>query len=1261
MKPLDKHYLWMQFWLKIHTKNSSEFQSFFEDIMQKAFPDFQKIRPYGKEGDGGNDGYIKSLGAYYQVYAPSRPGMKDADAAKKFVTDFEKLKSEWNEVSEVKKFYLVYNDKNLGSIQKIEAAITNLQKKNPTIEFELFNAIKLERIFWGLDEVEIINLGFHIDARQAISNAYEYLEQIELALDRENPIHAFTIHIQVENIIHSLQDEQLKFEYELLKGRCLQKLEKIQDAKKCFEDLSNKLLDDPRPKLYLAELFLFDKDYDKNKSILEQPNNSHWLGKLEELVRKSHLNEEIDFSLIDEKMFPDNTRIKSSFYCLYAGFYNKAGDVVQADSFIENAIQLNPDRLINYEVRLSFIAERIFKDIDRNENYKSDISSILEEIASINNKFSELGGIRSRSKASLLIIELNAYRILEERIKVEQIVKKIFELIFDCYFDLHTERILLSVLWGVYLPKEEFEKLLHYLSQTKIQMSDELSQTLIIQFNFHNKLFDDGKKFFTDRNDLKYISFIENIENKETEKIISFLKDYMHFAVGFSNSYNSDQSLRKLIIENLPQDDHQTKERLLCLLYGEEEDYDNAFRILKKIDLSHLKYFEYRELLLIVQKKKAWDIEITLIDKLLLYETDPKIQLNLKLQLFNAHTNLNDDLGAIKIGVKLLEEQANQSCMTPENKEALLAHTIQAFLRRGDDDRAFEILTQYQFLSISPEFNISIECDVFLKKKLPRSAINSIINALKKKKRLSPEEYASLFFLLVQIENQYKLNLDSLEKVGPNCFVKLKNQDWWYYIGEEEELDATRIGNNHNNYKLFIEKSIGGEIDFSTKYSSQQLNEVIELIYNTEQYIFWQIRYNFEKLSKEERWDGARMIEVPPKDNSIDTKYLEAFLQDEQEKRNPLFKLYCESNVPLALLAVNEGSLMHAIGKVVQESKGFIKCSTGAIDEMEKQKITVQGILKNNLPFYLDGTSALFLSELGFFEKIHHFLPNIRTPQSVIKFLLDVANRFRPNLGEGGTLGYARGQIIVSSLNIEKNKLIHSNLMNSIKILESKNSNLIAVSMANKQDCLSESKVFPELSDACILAQEKSIPVLTEDYLYLQMNAVETKKKEPEYFSSINLLRVLYELGKISYDIYLNYFGYLSSYRVRFLSFNSDDIKKAIFGEGKLFTVNPGNISNFNFPLTLSEEYGVSFNSAFNVILTFLFNIIIDDSIPIDVAEKIYAEILYQLPREKNKRQFGSMLLNVCSKKIKAEFKLILSKTIQEKIDRLKTLTNVFN
>ena len=95
----DKNYLRLQFWNRIYKKNGTEFQSFFEDIMKIAFPDFQIIKPYGNKGDGGNDGYRPDKGIYYQVYSPDNPSEKEAEAAKKLKADFHKLKSNWDKIT----------------------------------------------------------------------------------------------------------------------------------------------------------------------------------------------------------------------------------------------------------------------------------------------------------------------------------------------------------------------------------------------------------------------------------------------------------------------------------------------------------------------------------------------------------------------------------------------------------------------------------------------------------------------------------------------------------------------------------------------------------------------------------------------------------------------------------------------------------------------------------------------------------------------------------------------------------------------------------------------------------------------------------------------------------------------------------------------------------------------------------------------------------------------------------------------------------
>lgn len=160
------------------------------------------------------------------------------------------------------------------------------------------------------------------------------------------------------------------------------------------------------------------------------------------------------------------------------------------------------------------------------------------------------------------------------------------------------------------------------------------------------------------------------------------------------------------------------------------------------------------------------------------------------------------------------------------------------------------------------------------------------------------------------------------------------------------------------------------------------------------------------------------------------------------------------------------------------------------------------------------------------------------------------------------------------------------------------------------------------------------MPVLTEDFLYLKMNELETNKKAPKYFSSLALLRVLYEIRKITFDEYLDYFGYLSSYRFRFLSVHSNDIEKAVFGDGIIKTVKPENIRKLNFPLTLSEEYGVPFQTAFSVVANFLLKILLDDSIIVEIAERIFIEILESFPSEKSKKDLGQIFLIFCQRVI---------------------------
>jgi hypothetical protein len=1273
MKPLDNNYLSLQFKNKILLKSGTEFQTFFEDIMEKAFFDFQKIRPYGNMGDGGNDGFREKIGVYYQVYAPIDPRIKDAEAARKIHEDFQKLKIHWSGIAKIKEYNFVLNDKYGGTIQLLEKAKGSLKKDNPDIDFKLFLANDLEKVFFELNDSDILRLGFSIDQRDAISNAYAYMKNVSVELDRENVNFAQKILVNSKDIVSGLNDESLSLEYEILECRCLRKLERVDEAKRKYKNLSKRFPEEPRSFLGLAEIYLNDNDFDKNKEFLEKAeriDDTFWLLKIGQLIRKFHLREKFDPTNIIEKNIPYDPKIKANFYRLYALFYEGMGNSTKADSYIEKAIYLNPDMFLNYFVKLSLIENRLFlcQDISLKLNKSQEL---LEEVEEVENKFIECGDIGDRNKALLNLRKIHALWTQENIPRIEKISQKAFRFLLSCYFDKIIEYKFIDLLNFVCLPNKDLNQLLEYLKKSKKAISDDLSKELIIQFYINKTLFSAGKKFFEETTNQKYFDFVSDLENKNYEKILKLLENDIPFAVTIASTFKNIPELREKIIEKLPDDKNIQKQKLLLLLNFDDEDFDEAFKILKQIDLSSLSYIECRPILQIVQKKNAWDFEIIILQKLLEKEINEKKRFELNLQLLSAYLNLEKHPDVIELGEQLLQEDSEKNILDPKEKEALLNNTIIACFERGKIDKKIftkskELLGKYSLAEPSFEFKTGTEARLYLNNNEAENALKSVTEGIKIKKVLSPNEYAKLYFLLViEIVGQTGLTLDSLDKVKENSFVKLRNKDQWYFIGDDNELDAIPIPKTSTKYQSFIDRMVGDKIVFEHKYNpSKNREEVVCNIFSIEKYVTWQTVQNFQKLSKDGDLDYVQMIEMPQKEETIDFENLLKFLGDLHKRTEPFFKIYCKDNIPLSMLAMNEGGLTDAIGLIQQENKGFINCSNGTIEEFEKQKEIAKNVIAKKMPFYIDGTSALFLSEIGVFHKIHNYLPNLKVPQSVINLLADITDKFGDRACQYGHLGYVQGKIHFSSIEKDKRDLIQSNFIASINILELKPENIGVISSANKMDCFLEKEVPDELCDACILAQKEDLPLLTEDFLYLTMNQLQTEKKKPEYFSSLALMRVLYEGKQLNFSEYLEYFGYLSSYRFKFLFFDSDDIEKAVFGDEKIKTVSPENVRKFNFSLTLSEEYGVQTQTAFTVLGRFLFKVLMDNAVTVDIAEKIFIEIIESLPTEMNKKDFGQTLLRLCYRTIEdKKSKLIIvpnTHLIHEKIDKLQQATEIY-
>ena len=146
------------FKLKVLECKGLAFQDLFERVMEKAEPEFRKVKPYGKEGDKKNDGFVPSRGAYYQVYAPEKPNEKDAAAAKKMVGDFEGLVSYWDGKFEVKEFSFVFNDEYRGKSSLLYAALAEIRERYKHIDCKVFYCEDLQRAFLSLSDQDLIEI-----------------------------------------------------------------------------------------------------------------------------------------------------------------------------------------------------------------------------------------------------------------------------------------------------------------------------------------------------------------------------------------------------------------------------------------------------------------------------------------------------------------------------------------------------------------------------------------------------------------------------------------------------------------------------------------------------------------------------------------------------------------------------------------------------------------------------------------------------------------------------------------------------------------------------------------------------------------------------------------------------------------------------------------------------------------------------------------------------------------------------------------------
>lgn len=220
----------LYFKLKIFEKYGTSFQSFFSRIMDNYDNSFTPVD--GASGDGGNDGYIPSLGHYFQVYAPSSSDVTGSItqssvnyATDKLEEDFQKLCSNWGEV---KHYSFVMNDRFGGQPPKVGQKLLEMAKKYPNTVFDYYGAHYLHKIFMDFsDEIKEKIIGFPIfdtvnidcfDSDALGETIYYILEQTSkpLSFGLNNPVApTFDKKLEFNNLCQQFQSELRTCSYQI--------------------------------------------------------------------------------------------------------------------------------------------------------------------------------------------------------------------------------------------------------------------------------------------------------------------------------------------------------------------------------------------------------------------------------------------------------------------------------------------------------------------------------------------------------------------------------------------------------------------------------------------------------------------------------------------------------------------------------------------------------------------------------------------------------------------------------------------------------------------------------------------------------------------------------------------------------------------------------------------------------------------------------------------------------------------------------------
>lgn len=1087
--------------------------------------------------------------------------------------------------------------------------------------------------------------------------------EVEMLLSKNNMREATIMLKSIEAIVESVLEGQEIIKLRILKANAFSKAGDIEEAKEMYENISKGFPEDMQPQLSLAEIYLNEEKFDKNKKILDVlekkfPDNPKI--KIQKILRKIRLNEEILFDKNDLATHDDKDR--ASFYRLYSIYFNKKKDRSNRDAFIDRSIDITPDNLNGHLVKIGFIEADFF------ENKDFSMTAIQKTLDRINNYEEALQSkgftLKGRDRVDLLARKLSiislAYREHHAyQGELEQSAECFFQEVLQCHFDFFIDSALSFMIRQVFpASKPKLDEFLRYLEASEKPASESLAKGLLITILPFSDFFERVGNYFKKCGYQKYQEALNALKNKRINDMPEDMLMDSNLIADFIMRLQ-DPDIVNLFVEKISEKYKASEPLVLLTYYLKEKNYGEVIKIIDSIDLTN-DQLNFNHLKLIGETAKNEnvnrpDIAVQAFEKALEKELIESEEVIIKGELFSIASTIGDVIRITRYAEELLQKD-----LPSEKKQVLLRNCLVAFIKRGKLDEAKEILGKYREVPSDSDLKL-LEADLLLHldKKNAKKSLQLITEAYSLMEDFEDGSFLRCLQILNELENYKAIPKTLFKEITKGKFVKIQGLPRnWYYVGDGNPLDATKISSDDYRYPAIFGKKLGDIITLPRDYTEDK--KTVEIILSFEQYLMKRAFEELNQFSQEGR-EGFMLIPVVESNFSTLTKAM-----DDLDYTKEYIEKYKSGIQPFSVLALLAGGIIQGLAKINSDEEGFIHFSTGNSDEIELQKkIAREAVKSKHKPVYMDGISALILAQTGLLSKIIQLVPSIRVSIAVIDELYKLSEKCTPRSGSEGSLSFIRSRPVYHAHNKETEEQLNKvkgHIINSINSLEDKYE--LSPSKRNK-DSILESKLPESITDAYMLARKNKGFVITEDLPTLASYSNELGENI-QSFSSWALLRTLVEDGKISWDDYLIHVSLLGKYRFRFIPLRVEDLIKTVFDSSgkKIISFTPEKLDYLQLRLLLSEEYGVDAKTAIGFITSFFHLLITDDTIPVGFAGRIFPRVFIPTLSSRKEKKFGEVIIQVCKSKLEKE-RFIVSIDAEQKIalleDQIRRYTDGFD